>query len=563
VRRVVARPEIPRRTVHREDLKAVAEPAEKTSVSEARFTIGHAGRHAVEARVTVSSFRPFHGEARVRVAVDGHELVRATYQPGNRTYKYARRMSLEEGEHVVRYTLDMSDATPDTGRAITVALEEVSVTGPLGTSVREYPPAHERLFFRGPPPRDEAGREEYARAILERVAERAFRRPVEPPTLERLVALARTAERQTGRFEAGIGHALQAILTSPRFLFRPEGGERLDELALATRLSYFLHGTAPDDELRALATRGELRANLPAQARRLIQDRKADRFVSRFVGQWLQTRDVENVQISPDRFKTFSPDLRRPMRVETEMLFGYILREDRDALELLTADYSFLNAALARHYGVPGVEGPAMRKVALPPESHRGGILTHGSFLLVTSNPTRTSPVKRGLFVLDNLLGAPPPPPPPNVPTLQDDEEGGKPTTMREQLAVHREKKACAACHARMDPIGLALESFDAIGRWRDEENGRPVDATARLVTGESIAGADQLRAVLAGRREQFYRALTRKLLVFALGRGLSAADECTVDALVAAMGTRGRLATLVTGIVQSAPFQQNSREVP
>jgi hypothetical protein len=560
VRRVVAeRPEVPRRSVGRDDLKPVAETGEKIAVSEGRFKVEHEGQHAVEVKLSVSSFRPFFGEARVRVALDDRELVRATYKAGNRPYKYARKVSLAAGPHVVRFTLDMTDATPNAGRAITVALDEVSVV-PVDKTAREYPPAHRRLFFRGPPPKDPAEREAYARAILGGVAERAFRRPVDAPTLERLLVLARTAERQTGRFETGIAHALQAILISPRFLFRAEGGgpgvEPLDEHALAARLSYFLHGTAPDEELRALASRGELRANLREEVSRLVRDPKADRFVSRFVGQWLQTRDVETVAIAPDRFRAFTPALRRLMRGETEMLFGYILREDRDVMELLTADYTFLNGALARYYGVPGVDGPAMRRVSLPPDSPRGGILTHGSFLAVTSNPTRTSPVKRGLFVLDNLLGAPPPPPPPNVPSL---EAGGKdrPKTMREQLAMHREKKACAACHARMDPIGLALERFDAVGRWRDDEDGQPIDATGKLVTGEAIAGVSGLRAALAARREQVYRALARKMMIFALGRGLQPNDECTVDATVAAMlAGGGHLGTLLAGIVESPAFQ-------
>jgi hypothetical protein len=566
-RLVAARPEIPRRQVRRETLRPVAEPAAEVTVSEGRFTIEHAGVHTVETRVTVNSQRPFFGRARVAVELDGRRLVRASYRAGNRPYRYVRRLTLRAGEHRVRFTLDLREATADAGRAIGIALDEVAVVGPLGGRVREYPPAHRRLFFRGAPPLDPAARAAYARDILAPLAERAFRRPVEPATLDRLLQLARATEEQTGRFESGIAQALQAILVSPRFLFRPEtqpGADdrnlvfELDEHALAARLSYFLHGGPPDDRLSRLAARGELRAGLREEVRRLVRDPRADRFVARFVGQWLQTRDLDTVNISADHFRELTPALRRLMRQETELLFAHVLRGERDALELLTADYSFLNAALAKHYGLPAVEGPTMQRVTLPAGSDRGGILTQGSFLTVTSNPTRTSPVKRGLFVLDNLLGTPPPPPPPNVPSLTEPaRDGSGPRTLRAQLAAHREDRACAGCHARMDPIGLALEGFDAIGRARSEESGQPVDTSGKLVTGEPITGAPGLRAALATRREGFYRTLTRKLMVFGLGRGLEPADECTVDATVAAMvRSGGRMTTLLAGIVESPAFQ-------
>jgi len=564
---VTSKAELPRRTLHRSDLKLVAEPAEKVFVAQGRFTLEHAGRHAVDLRMSVNSFRPFTGEARVRAELDGQPLMRATYLAGNRLYDYPSRRTLAAGEHVLRLFLDLSDAVPNAGRAITVALDELSVVGPLGSSVREYPPAHRRLFFRGPPPRQASARHTYAREILRAVADRAFRRPADEPTLDRLVALAEEAERQSGRFESGIASALQAILVSPRFLFRVEGDAphdgdaaavALDEHALAARLSYLLHAAGPDEPLAALAARGALRDNLEAEVRRLLADPRSERFVSRFVGQWLRTRDVETVPIGGEGLGALTPAIRKLMREETELLFTHVMREDRDVMELLTADYTFLNDALARFYALPPVSGSAMRLVALPPDGVRGGILTHGSFLTVTSNPTRTSPVKRGLYLLDSILGAPPPPPPPNVPNLEDAESDGvRPRTMREQLAVHRAKPACAGCHARMDPIGLALENFDAIGRWRDSEGGSPIDAHATLVTGEVLSGAAGLRAALAARRPQFYRTLTRKLLTFALGRGLEPADECAVDELVADLDAHGgRLSALVAGIARSRPFQ-------
>jgi hypothetical protein len=574
VARVVAtRPELPRRVIGRDDLKPVEEPAARLTVSEARFQLEHGGRHAVELKLSVNSFRPFKGQARVRVQLDDRELLRSTYVAGNRLYRHRYRIPLGRGEHRVRFTLDLRDAIPDAGRSITIALDELSVTGPVGSRVREYPAAHRRLFFQGPPPRPLAARQAYARTILTPVAERAFRRPVEPQTMTRLLELAAAAERQTGRFEDGIAHALQAILTSPRFLFRIEDApgaaatgpaQPLDDHTLAARLSALLLGSVPDDPLWALASKGQLRPNLGEQVRRLLRDPRSERFVSRFVGQWLQTRDMDTVIVNGDGGRAMTPALRRLMRAETEALFAHVMREDRDVLELLTADYSFLNATLAGHYGIEGVQGPALRRVALPAGSHRGGLLTHGSFLAVTSNPTRTSPVKRGLFVLDNLLGAAPPPPPPNVPNLDEPRKGEAPRSMREQLEQHRRNPGCAACHLRMDPLGLALERFDALGRWREAAAGEPPDAAERLSTGESVAGVDGVRAMLVTRREQFYRTLTRKLLTFALGRGLRPADECTVDALVTRMGAEGgRLSGLLVGIVESPPFQSRRVALP
>jgi hypothetical protein len=572
VARVVAeRGEIPRRTVRRNELKLVAEPAPQVSEWEGRFTLEQAGQHVVALKASVNSFRPFKGEARVRVELDGHPLMKAIYVAGNRVHEYSYRLPLAQGPHLVRFHLDVSRAIPDEGRAVTVALEEFSVTGPVGTTVREYPPAHRRLFFLGTAPRAPAARQAYARSILERVAARAFRRPVDEPTLARLLALAEGAERQSGSFERGIASALQAILVSPRFLFRVEEGTQsqdpravpIDEHALAARLSYLLHAAGPDEQLTALADRGLLRENLDAQVKRLLADPRSERFVSRFVGQWLRTRDVESVPISTEKFRVLSPPIRKAMRAETELLFAHLVREDRDVMELLTADYTFLNAALAEYYGLPEVSGSKMRRVVLPPDGVRGGLLTQGSFLTVTSNPTRTSPVKRGLFLLDSVLGAPPPPPPPNVPNLEDAGAGGpRPRTVREQMALHRTQPACAGCHARMDPLGLALENFDAVGRWRQREDGHPIDASATLTTGEALSGARGLRAALAARRPQFYRTLTRKLLTFALGRGLEPADECTVDGLVSELvASGGRFSRLVAGIARSRPFQARRRD--
>ena len=393
----------------------------------------------------------------------------------------------------------------------------------------------------------------------------------------KLAALGEAAPK--AKFEDGIAHAATAILASPRFLFRAETQPEpdnpgkivpLDEYALASRLSYFLWSSLPDAELLELAEKRELRANLKEQVDRMLADPKATRFVENFVGQWLQTRDVEGINIDPRRvlgirdlsesFKVFGARQRRAMRLETEMLFSHLLKENRSSLELFTADYTFLNESLAKFYGIPDVKGEIMQRVSLPPDSHRGGVLTHGSLLVVTSNPTRTSPVKRGLFVLDNFLGTPAPPAPPNVPTLEEAKKGGKKNmTMRETMIIHREKALCASCHARMDPLGLALENFNAVGMYRAEENGQPIDTAGKLITGETFSTVGELSKILAtSRREDFYRCITSKMLTFAIGRGTEYYDAPTIDRIVADLEKDGgKLRTVIHGIVNSAPFQK------
>jgi hypothetical protein len=318
-----------------------------------------------------------------------------------------------------------------------------------------------------------------------------------------------------------------------------------------------------------LAREKKLRPNLHAQVDRMLKDPKAARFVRNFVGQWLQTRDLETVNIDARRIlgirnseeadRIFNRGVRNAMREETESLFSHLLAENRSVDELLTADYTFLNERLAKFYGVQGVEGNQMRKVSLPPDSHRGGILTHGSFLVVSSNPTRTSPVKRGLFILENILGTPPPPPPPDVPQLEEvrREQGGS-RTMRQLMEIHREKPLCASCHARMDPIGLALENFNAIGKYREQENGQPIDTKGQLITGEKFESVEELAKILAtSRKKNFYRCLTEKLLTYTLGRGVEYYDSPAIDKIVGQMTEDGgKLQTVIQGIIDSTPFQ-------
>ncbi len=505
-----------------------------------------------------------------------------------------------------------------------------TLLGPLEPEFAAHPPNYERFFTRDDVPTDSLERGKYAEEILRRFSNRAFRRPVDDATVQRLAAF---AVQPGGTFESGIARAMTAVLASPRFLFHmedtlPESDPLthplLDEYALASRLSYFLWSTMPDDELDQLASRGELRKNLEAQIKRMMADGRSDQLVKNFAGQWLQTRDVESISIDArivqardagqekemqqrfvyfqrlnrdidaavtdhDSAKVaslreemaalkslyknrkrieFGGSLRTAMRRETEMLFRYLLRDDRSILELIDTDQTFLNEELASHYGIPDVRGDQMRLVKLPPESPRGGIITMGTVLAVTSNPTRTSPVKRGLFILDNILGTPPPPPPANVPSLEASEKNhdGNDRTLREALALHREQPICSSCHNRMDPLGLALENFNAMGLWRDKERGQLLPVVeGQLITGEKFASVKELKKLLASTRHRdFYYCLTAKLMTYALGRGPEPCDIPTVDSIVYRLEqTDGKFSSLIHGIIESPAFQQRHRDTP
>ncbi len=429
-------------------------------------------------------------------------------------------------------------------------------------------------------------RRAYARELLGNFARRAFRRPPDEHTLARLADLAATVYRQSGKtFEAGIAEGMMAILSSPRFLFLEERAEPVngakyplvDEFSLASRLSYFLWSSMPDDELLGLAEAGQLRKDLSAQVDRMLRDKRSQAFVNDFTGQWLRARDIETIPLEPREILArekgldetarlaiqpeLSYELRHAMRRETEMTFDYILRNDRSLLELLDCDYTFLNGQLARHYGIPNVSGDEMRLVKLPAGSPRGGVLTEGTVLGVTSNPTRTSPVKRGVFILDSILGTPPPPPPPNIPPLEAAATGVKnrAPTLRETLAAHRADPLCSSCHNRMDPLGLALENFNALGQWRDQELNQPIDASGKLITGEPFANVKELKQILVkNHAEDFFRTITEKMLIYALGRGLEYSDVETVDQIVARIeAVNGRPSALIAGVVASAPFQR------
>ena len=405
-----------------------------------------------------------------------------------------------------------------------------------------------------------------ARMIITNFAARAFRRPLSLNEVERFMFIYRTAGQKGGNFEQSVQTALTSILVSPHFLFRgelqpepdnPQSAHPVNEWALASRLSYFLWSTMPDGELFAQAQAGTLRKNLDAQVLRMLKDKRSEALINNFVGQWLQTRNLLSIQPDPKTFREWSRDLALAMERETELLFTHIMREDRPITELLGADYTFVNERLARIYGIDGVEGEAFVKVAVPAR-RPGGILGHGSFLALTSNPTRTSPVKRGKFVLENILGTPPPPAPPNVPDLNDPKRAELKGTLRQKLEQHRKDAICAGCHARMDDIGFALENFNGIGEWRDNDSGAAIETAGQLVSGEKFTSATELRTVLLKqKRNEFLLCVSDKMLTYALGRGLEYYDRPTVEKIAMNVTTGGeKFSTLVQEIVKSAPFQ-------
>ncbi|XZE21538.1 DUF1592 domain-containing protein [Pirellulaceae bacterium SH449] len=535
----------------------------------------------------------------------------------------------QEGEHSIEFvltTVPLADGQeiPNNFSA-SLSIDSVIVEGPSDRSAWNVPNNYRRFFPLDDPPSDPKERHAYIVRVLDDFTTKAFRRPADTATLDKLVSIAERLMDPSGEnFEQAVAQAMVPVLASSRFLFKTEGIElsqtdssyyaRLDEYALASRLSYFLWSSMPDEELFRLASRQELRANLAQQFERMLRDPKSKALVTNFVGQWLRTRDVEKVSIDAlaalglqkefDELRSSFFGRRRPrsdsernaedpetkqrrerfqeivakrdmldgklktsMKQETEMLFAHIVKENRSIREIVDPGYTFLNQKLVEYYGLgdlPGmsdIRGEEMRRVELPADSWRGGVLTQGSMHLITSNPTRTSPVKRGLFVLENLLGTPTPPAPPNVPELEDSANrfGDREPSLRELLAVHRESALCASCHARMDPLGLALENYNALAMFRTVEAEQPIDSAGQLVTGEEFQDVRDLRRIIANeRRHDLYRCLTEKMLVYALGRGLDYSDEHIIDEIVAKLDENdGAIHVLLKSIVESNAFQR------
>lgn len=551
------------------------------------FTAPQDGEYEVQVRLTRDrndEVEGLHGPHDVLVLLDRAQVKSFTVRPPGATghdlvdahLKF--RLPVKAGRHELGVTfLKDSASLLEDGRQpyesqfnfhrhprTAPALYQVTLTGPFEAKGPGQTPSRQRLFIAQPHSTDDEL--SCAKMILTPLLRRAWRRPVTDEDVARVLPFFEEA-RKDGGFDAGIESALSAVLVSREFLFRverqpadvqPGAVYRVSDLALASRLSFFLWSSIPDDELLALAEHGGLAQPgvLEAQARRMLADPRARQsLVANFAGQWLHLRNLDGITPDGRLFPDFDDNLRQSMRRETELLFDEILRDDRSVLALLKSDHSFLNERLAKHYGIPGIYGERFRPVALTPETPRGGLLRHASVLMATSYATRTSPTMRGKWILENIIGTPPPPPAPDVPALDESVVSEK-LPVRQRLAAHRDNTACAGCHEIIDPPGFALEHFDAVGRWRSLEAEVPVDAAGGLPDGSRFTGADGLEASLLDRPEVFATTLTEKLLAYALGRAIQPHDAPAVREIVRrAQAQEFRFSAFVTALVTSVPF--------
>jgi hypothetical protein len=452
-------------------------------------------------------------------------------------------------------------------------LRTVSIDGPYNVFGLSEGPSRRQLFVCHPA--STAPDETCANKILTDLARRAYRRPVTPADVEAPISFYKKSRQSGGGFDDGIRAGVARVLSSPYFLYRiekdPAGAPAgvahpVSDVELASRLSFFLWSSIPDEKLLDLAAAGRLRAPgvLTEQVQRMLEDERADALVENFTGQWLQLRNLE-AKVVPDllMFPDFDDNVRKGFRKETEEFFGYILRENRSTLELMSADYTFVDERLAKHYGIAGVYGPRFRKVKLA-DPNRRGLLGQGSVLSMTSVATRTSPVFRGKYVLSTFLNTPPTPPPPNVPTLEESNKGvaAVPKTVREQLELHRKNPACASCHRVIDPVGFALENFDSVGKWRDTgADGAPLDTSGTLADGSKVNGPAALREAILIRPDAFATLVTERMLTYALGRGLEPDDMPVVRRIEKKAAQNDyRLSSIVMGIIESAPFQMRTK---
>jgi hypothetical protein len=443
-------------------------------------------------------------------------------------------------------------------------LQVLTITGPFKITGVSETPSRRRVFV------CHVDNDACVKKIIAPLLKRAYRQAPSATDIDRVMEFYATGHRVRG-FEGGIQAALERILASPKFLFRAEqpSGVRpgavypVRDVDLASRLSFFLWSSIPDDELLTLASQNKLKQNADAQVRRMLTDSKSKALIDNFAGQWLQLRNLRNFQPNTDIFPDFDDNLRQSFRRETELLVQSIIREDRSVLDLMNADYTFVDERLAKHYGIPGIYGSQFRRVKVEDEA-RKGLLGQGSILALTSHAERTSPVVRGKWILENLLGLQVPPPPPNVPPLPEKMDGDKPRTMREQMAEHRANAVCAACHKTLDPIGFALENFDAVGAWRSQDAGSPIDASGELADGTKVNGVVELRRALMAHPENFVSAVVEKLMVYALGRGLEARDMPQVRAIVRNSSRENyRWSSLILGVTRSVPFRQSTAAQP
>jgi mono/diheme cytochrome c family protein len=494
-------------------------------------------------------------------ATDARLNVRVPVTAGPHVVSAAFIRKTGAGTNRLRPFLRSNSGTYDsTGRP---HLESLTVTGPFNPTGPGDTPSRRRIFTC----RTDSDR--CATDILSALARRAYRRPVTSADLTRLLAFYREG-RRNGTFESGVQLALRRILASPSFVFRIEDESpspapyRVTDLELATRLSFFLWSSLPDDTLLDLAVKNQLRrpAVLEAQVIRMLGDPRAGALVENFAGQWLHLRNLQTIAPNSDEFPDFDNDLRQGFRREAELFVESILREDRSALDLMTADFTYVNERLARHYGLPNIYGSRFRRVTLTDDARRG-LLGKGSVLMATSHADRTAPVLRGKWILENILGTPPPAPPADVPPLAP-KPGAEPKTVRERMEAHRAAPGCASCHRAMDPIGFAMENLDAIGGWRTRDAGVPIDASGQLTDGTNVDGVVELRQALLRRPEIFVGTLTEKLMIYALGRGLQHYDMPVVRRIVRdAAREKFRFNSLILGIVKSAPFQMRAKAEP
>ena len=508
---------------------------------------------------------------KLSVSVAGNEgVIFDVPQEAEQQGVFSMDVALKKGNTriTVSYLNNFNDSNfeiPELSGDRNLFIDYVDIIGPLDIPAPDLPASHTRIISKSPVPGEES---EVARSIVKKLATKAFRRPATTNEIQRLTSLVIMVLDDGGTFEQGIQLAVQAIISSPKFLFRWELDTGLmtdEELAIrninnyeiASRLSYFLWNSMPDDELFDLAEAGRLiEANvLDAQINRMLKDKKAKRFIHNFAGQWLQIRNLDSHSPDPNLFPEFNEKLRLAMKRETELLFEEILAKDLPLTTLLDADFTFLNKPLAKHYGMPAPDSEEFVKVSLPANNPRGGVLTHASILTITSNPTRTSPVIRGKWILEQILGSPPPPPPPNVPEIEESKEAMENASFRERLELHRDKPDCSGCHAKMDPIGFAFENFDAVGKWRTHDGTFKIDPSGKLPDGRGFDGPSSLRNyLLTG--DAFVKSLSEKMLTYALGRGLDYYDQCAIEKIVNRVkNTDYKFSSMIKGIIFSDPF--------
>ncbi len=488
------------------------------------------------------------------------------------------RIPVKAGPHLIGVTFVQITEALDEGtlrprqrsRGTQPAIASVTIRGPYNGKGPGDTPSREQIFTCHP--ENATAETPCAKQILSTLLRRAYRRPVTDQDVAALLPFYEKGRKERD-FDLGIQTAIERLLVSPQFLYRierdppgatPGAAHPVSDLELASRMSFFIWSSIPDDELLNAAATGKLRqpAVLEQQVRRMLADSRSESLVTNFAAQWLYLRDVEVKKPDLFLFWGFDEGLRESFEKETELFLNSILRDDRKSvLDLLTANYTFVNERLAKHYGIPNVTGSEFRRVELPKDSPRAGLLGQGSILTLTSYSTRTSPVLRGKYVLENLLASPPPPPPPNVPSLNTEgEKGGEPPSLREAMVQHRANPACANCHARMDPIGFAMENFDAIGQWRDTDLGKPIDVSSTLADGTVVNGIAGVRQLILRDPDRFVGAVAEKLLMYGIGRNVQYYDQPAVRKIVhEAAASNNTFASLVLGVVQSAPFQMRA----